>query len=220
MLVVVLVGVASAQEQQGASAQLKDTHGNSIGTAQFTQDPAGGVNISLQAQGLEPGEHGIHIHEKGDCSPSDFKSAGEHLNPTSAKHGLDNPQGPHAGDLPNLIVNQDGSVSYAATDERVTLAEGEGPLLGPGGTALVIHADPDDQMTDPSGNSGDRVACGVIERSESLPSSGGIGIFWLTNTAALRTNRHCRRRHLFVEESSGAILVERTLRPRKGESWS
>ena len=184
VLMVVLVGVASAQEQ-GATAQLKDTHGNSIGTAQFTQNPAGGVNISLQAQGLEPGEHGIHIHEKGDCSSSDFKSAGEHLNPTSAKHGLDNLQGPHAGDLPNLIVNEDGSASYAATDERVTLSEGEGALLRSGGTSLVIHADPDDQMTDPSGNSGDREACGVIERPEALPSSGGSSVSWLMETALI-----------------------------------
>jgi Cu-Zn family superoxide dismutase len=184
VLMVVFVGVASAQEQ-GATAQLKDPHGNSIGTAQFTQNPAGGVNISLQAQGLEPGEHGIHIHEKGDCSSSDFKSAGEHLNPSSAKHGFDNPQGPHAGDLPNLIVNQDGSASYAATDERVTLAEGEGALLRSGGTSLVIHADPDDQMSDPSGNSGDRVACGVIERSEALPSSGGISVPLLRDTALI-----------------------------------
>ena len=184
VLTVVFVGVARAQDQ-GAMAQLQDASGNSIGTARFTENPGGGVNITLQAQGLEPGEHGIHIHEKGDCSSSDFKSAGEHLNPTNAKHGLENPEGPHAGDLPDLTVNQDGSASYAATNDLLTLSEGKGALLRSGGTALVIHADPDDQMSDPSGKSGDRVACGVIERSAPLPSSGGVSVSLLAYVALI-----------------------------------
>ena len=106
----------------------------------------------------------MHIHETGACTPPDFTSAGGHFNPASKRHGLLNPEGPHAGDLPNLLVREDGSADTTLTVSPSLLTEGPGSMIGPQKRALVIHADPDDQKTDPSGNSGARVVCGVIER--------------------------------------------------------
>ncbi len=144
-----------------AVAPLRDAEGKVLGVALFVQE-AQGVRISLTVKGLSPGEHGIHIHAVGKCEPPDFLSAGPHFNPTSKKHGLNNPEGPHAGDLPNLVVGEDGSAVYEYVTNLVTLTPGELSLFDEDGSALVIHANPDDQMTDPAGNSGARVLCGVI----------------------------------------------------------
>ncbi len=163
VVVVAIVVIASFMPTRSTTAQLSDAQGNFVGTVLFTQSPDG-VRIYLTSQGLEPGEHGIHFHERGECIPPDFMSAGAHFNPTGRSHGLENPQGPHGGDLPNLSVSGTGTSVYEAVTNRVTLSDGPASLLHPGGTALVIHARPDDQMTDPAGNSGDRVACGVISR--------------------------------------------------------
>ncbi len=175
LLMGMTAGMAVAQGI-GAKAELKDTKGKDAGSAQLTEDP-GGVALSVEAKGLEKeGEHGIHFHEKGDCSSSDFKSAGEHFNPTNAKHGLENPEGPHAGDLPNMTVNEDGTAAYQATTGQVTLSEGKTSVFDSDGSALVIHEKADDQKTDPAGDSGDRLACGEIEKTsqQGLPKSGGI----------------------------------------------
>ena len=155
-------GLVSAQEPATATAELQDVDGNSVGTVTFTEG-ADGVAISATISGLagDAGEHGIHLHAVGSCSP-DFSAAGGHFNPTEAQHGLDNPNGPHAGDGPNLVLDENGNGTYEAIDNRVTLGEGDNSLLDADGSAIVIHAGPDDQMTDPSGNSGDRIACGVI----------------------------------------------------------
>ncbi|HEU5209415.1 MAG TPA: superoxide dismutase family protein [Longimicrobiales bacterium] len=150
-----------------ARAELRDTAGTVVATATFRQEN-GGVRIEVDARGLPPGEHGIHIHAVGQCDASGdaaFSTAGGHFNPDSTQHGLDNPQGPHAGDLPNIEVGDDGTAEYSETAENVTLAEGDPrSLFDADGSALVIHAGPDDNTTDPSGNSGDRIACGVIQR--------------------------------------------------------
>ncbi len=146
---------------QAAKAELKDAQGQPVGNATFTQTPAG-VEIAVTVTHLPPGTHGIHIHAVGQCEPPDFKSAGPHFNPTNKKHGLKNPEGHHAGDLRNLVVSDDGTGTYHAVDADVTLAPGPNSLLSPTGTSLVIHAAPDDDVTDPSGNSGARIACGVI----------------------------------------------------------
>ena len=145
-----------------ASAILKNVNGTEVGSAQFTENGNGPVHINVHVKGISPGEHGIHIHEAGNCSPP-FASAGGHYNPLGKHHGLKNPNGPHAGDLPNLVVNKNGEGYLNTTTDRITLTPGPTTLFTKNGTSLVIHAGPDDQMTDPAGNSGDRIACGVIK---------------------------------------------------------
>lgn len=146
-----------------ASASLRDTSGTEVGVASFTlADGRGQVGVSVS--GLTPGEHGMHIHETGACTPPSFESAGGHFNPASTQHGLLDPEGPHAGDMPNLLVKADGSADTTLTVSANLLSEGSGSMIGGQNRALVIHADPDDQKTDPSGNSGARIVCGVIER--------------------------------------------------------
>ena len=164
MLGLLIVGVAAAAQAQATGrAQLKDAQGRIVGTATLSEDSTG-VRIVLRVTGLKPGEHGFHVHTIGKCEPPDFASAGGHFNPAGKKHGLNNPEGPHAGDLPNLRVGPDGIGSADATDARVTLKDGPTSLFQSAGTALIIHADPDDGKSDPAGKAGARVACGVIER--------------------------------------------------------
>jgi Cu-Zn family superoxide dismutase len=139
--------------------------GTVVGTAFFTAADDGGVMVQVDVAGVAaaaPGEHGIHVHMVGACDPPDFMSAGEHFNPTAMKHGLENPDGPHAGDLPNMTFDEAGNGTLSATTATFTLGEGENSLMDADGSALIIHANPDDQVTDPSGNSGDRLVCGVI----------------------------------------------------------
>jgi len=143
-----------------ASAVLRDASGKEVGAATFTVTPSG-VLISLDLTAVPPGEHGFHVHTTGKCEPPDFKSAGPHFNPDQTKHGFMTPEGPHAGDLPNLHVPADGKLQVEVLEPNVTLS-GEAPLLDADGSALVIHAGADDYKTDPAGNSGDRIACGVI----------------------------------------------------------
>lgn len=159
-------GCASARVESPSAAQavLKDKAGLQVAAATFTEGSAG-VRIQLNASGLRPGAKGIHIHTVGKCEPPEFTSAGEHFNPIGKKHGLQNPEGAHAGDLPNLIVSDTGSASLDVTTRAVTLqSDSPTSLFGPNGTSLVIHAQPDDEKTDPAGNSGARIACGVITR--------------------------------------------------------
>ncbi len=145
-----------------ASAVLQDANGAAIGFAYFTEDAAGVVHVNVHVKGVSTGLHGIHIHAVGSCG-SAFAAAGGHHNPLGAQHGLDNPVGAHAGDLPNLTVNEDSVGRLSTTTDRVTLSPGPTTLFDADGSALVIHANTDDQITNPTGNSGGRIACGVIE---------------------------------------------------------
>jgi Cu-Zn family superoxide dismutase len=164
----VLAGCATAGTDGPAlqgQAVLKDKTGQQVGLATLTEGPDG-VRIEVAGVGLSPGPKGIHIHAAGKCEPPEFTSAGAHFNPGGTKHGRLNPDGSHAGDLPNLVVTPVGAAGLDVTTKAVTLrAEGAGSLVGPAGTSLVIHAQPDDERTDPTGNSGARIACGVITRS-------------------------------------------------------
>ena len=146
-----------------AKADLINSAGEHIGMATFTEK-ANGVKLSLKASHLPPGEHGFHIHTVGKCDAPDFKSAGGHFNPQGKQHGMENPQGHHAGDLQNLTVDAQGKAKVKRLLTGVTLGEGENSLFHEGGTALVIHAGPDDMKSDPAGNAGPRIACGVITR--------------------------------------------------------
>jgi Cu-Zn family superoxide dismutase len=146
-----------------ARAVVRNADGKEVATATFTPGK-GGVKVHVAAKGLPPGEHGIHIHAAGKCDAPDFKTAGGHFNPADKKHGLHSPEGAHAGDLPNLVVSKSGKAKATFLARGATLGDGQGTLFSPEGTALVIHADPDDGKTDPSGNSGARIACGVIEK--------------------------------------------------------
>ena len=148
-----------------AYVDLMTADGANVGVATFVET-ATGVDISVEVSGLEAGEHGIHIHAVGLCEAPDFTSAGGHFNPFGAEHGFDNPNGPHAGDLPNLEIGEDGTGSLQYTNTLITLGEGEGSLFDEDGSALVIHAGMDDHTTDPAGDSGARVACGVIMEGE------------------------------------------------------
>lgn len=150
---------------QSATATLQDTAGNQVGTVTFTAAADSGVSVAAQVRGLAPGEHGIHVHAIGQCdAATGFESAGPHLNPTNRQHGLENPNGPHLGDMPNLTVANDGTGSATFTSTQLRLGQG-GNLLDADGAAVVVHAGPDDQSTDPSGNSGARVACGVVNNN-------------------------------------------------------
>ena len=121
-----------------------------------------GLLVNIKAQGMSPGQHGVHIHETGKCVGPDFKSAGGHWNPASKQHGFDNPQGAHAGDFFNLDIGADGTGALEALVRGATLRDGENALLDADGAAFVVHAGPDDLKTDPSGESGGRIACGVF----------------------------------------------------------
>jgi Cu-Zn family superoxide dismutase len=149
----------------GAMAELKNAKGEVVGKVRIAgQRGAEGVRITGEVSGLTPGDHGIHIHMTGKCEAPDFTTAGGHFNPTSAKHSL-HTQGGHAGDLGNLKVESNGTAKIDITVPGVVIrGDGANSLFKEGGTALVIHANPDDLKTDPTGNAGGRFACGVISR--------------------------------------------------------
>lgn len=153
----------ASESAVSVTVDLINSKGLSIGKALLKQEKDG-VRVQVDAASIPEGQHGLHFHENGKCAAPDFQTAGAHLNPDMKKHGLNNPQGAHNGDLPNLTAGADGKVKAEVVAKNVTLEKGKpNSLLKAGGTALVIHEKADDYVTDPSGNSGARIACGVIQ---------------------------------------------------------
>lgn len=151
-----------------ATAELRDAGARVVGQATLTE-VSGGVRIVLEARGLPPGEKAVHLHAVGTCDPPDFTSAGDHVNPQKKLHGILNPEGPHAGDLSNITIEANGTGRLETFIDRVTLGAGTTTVLDDDGTALVVHANPDDFRTDPTGNSGPRIACGRLEKVQVKP---------------------------------------------------
>jgi len=157
-MVALVTVTAHAQEVAGATAEIRNLEGEPVGHVQLRETPHGLI-VTAEFTGLPEGAHGFHIHAAGQCEPP-FKTAGGHFNPEGLQHGMANPAGKHAGDLPNIHV----AASGAATVEHFVVGLALDALFGENGTALVVHADTDDYATDPTGNAGDRIACGVVSR--------------------------------------------------------
>jgi superoxide dismutase, Cu-Zn family len=162
-LLVVALSLAGAATTKNVKTAIKDSQGKTLGWAMISP-AASGVEVNLTLKNMPPGLHAVHVHEHALCEGPDFKSAGGHFNPDGKQHGLENPDGHHAGDMTNFNVDSEGNANVNILNKDVNLGSDSHSLFSNGGTAIVIHAKPDDMKTDPSGNAGDRIACGVIKQ--------------------------------------------------------
>ena len=154
---------ANAYAQNQARADIKNAEGKSVGSASL-RETKDGVLMTVNIKGLPQGLHAIHVHSVGKCEGPAFTSAGPHFNPINKKHGLKNTAGPHAGDLPDMYLEKNGTGRYEVLIDSMTLGSGETSIFDADGSTIIIHVTADDNITDPTGASGDRVACGVIVR--------------------------------------------------------
>jgi Cu-Zn family superoxide dismutase len=155
------LALVPATARAEASATLRDASGKKVGEVQLRETPRG-VLLHVQLEGLPPGKHAFHVHEHGRCEGT-FDSAGGHFEPKGRAHGYLNPNGSHAGDLPNVVVSADGKADLEMMSAELRLASGSGELFDDDGAAVIVHAGPDDYASDPAGNAGGRIACGVLE---------------------------------------------------------
>ncbi len=168
--VIMVCGACSAVQRMTntvatARAVMYDVNGAAVGTAVLAQDVAGLVSVRIESLKLPAGTHGIHFHQVGKCEggATAFSTAGGHFNPLAKEHGLQNASGPHAGDAPNIVIPASGVGTVTFTTDRVSLTSGATSLFDADGSSIVVHGGPDDQMSQPAGNSGPRIACGVVE---------------------------------------------------------
>jgi superoxide dismutase, Cu-Zn family len=161
VLVGLLISAQAFAKGNNITVTLKDGKGSDVGTIDIKASGQG-VALKLKLHGLTPGEHAIHFHQNPSCEGPDFKSAGPHFNPDGKKHGLENPEGSHAGDMLNFTVDAKGKANATIVNKGVSLKSDSHSLFANGGTAVVVHAKADDMKSDPAGNAGDRIACGVI----------------------------------------------------------
>lgn len=156
--------LTTALTAKNITVKLADGQGQPVGTAKISENKGTGVEIKLDVKNLVPGEHALHFHDTAKCEGPAFASAGGHFNPAMKQHGKDNPMGSHAGDMANFTVGPKGTGKVTLANRAVTLGDGPNSLFTNGGTAIMIHAKADDYKTDPSGNAGDRIACGVVTK--------------------------------------------------------
>ena len=164
ILLFLLIHTASADTQNQARADIKNAEGKSVGSASL-RETKDGVVMTVTVKGLPEGLHAVHVHSVGKCEGPAFTSAGPHFNPMDKKHGLKNAAGPHAGDLPDMYVEKNGTGRYEVLIDSMTLGSGETSIFDADGSTIIIHVTADDNVTDPAGNSGDRIACGVITKA-------------------------------------------------------
>ncbi|UOQ85338.1 superoxide dismutase family protein [Gracilibacillus salinarum] len=163
---VILMSCQGENNRSPLEVRLFNVDKDAVGTATF-KEQTDKVSVQIKVEGLEPGFHGVHIHEYAKCEGPDFESAGNHFNPEGQEHGLMHPDGPHLGDMPNLEVSADGTADVEFELPGVTLMDGDKSLLREDGTSIIIHSGPDDGVSQPSGNSGERLVCGVISLDDA-----------------------------------------------------